>query len=159
MVLIKPLGEDFTLGKTPGSVKPFQVSLVEPVAYQFQLIVWHGGSDAALSVNSTIEYMTNMEKSVGAENAVASTRFYVAPGVDHCEGGVGADKTDLLTALDQWVTKGVAPANLIARKLDANGAVTLTLPLCQYPQYPRYTGPANNAAAAKLAKSYTCTPP
>ena len=37
MVLIKPLGEDFTLGKTPGTVKPFQVSLVEPVAYQFQL--------------------------------------------------------------------------------------------------------------------------
>ena len=36
-VLIKPLGEDSTLGKTPGTVKPFQVSLVEPVAYQFQL--------------------------------------------------------------------------------------------------------------------------
>jgi ribosomal protein S18 acetylase RimI-like enzyme len=37
VVLIKPLGEDFTLGKTPGSVEPFHVSLVEPVAYQFQL--------------------------------------------------------------------------------------------------------------------------
>ena len=124
-----------------------------------KLIVWHGGSDAALSVNSTIEYMTNMEKSVGAENAAASTRFYVAPGVDHCEGGAGADKTDLLTALDQWVTKGVAPATLTAQKLDANGAVILTLPLCQYPQYPRYIGPANNAADAKLASSYTCTSP
>ena len=124
-----------------------------------KLIVWHGGSDAALSVNSTIEYMTNMEKSVGAENAAASTRFYVAPGVDHCEGGVGADKTDLLTALDQWVTKGIVPATLTAQKLDANGAVILTLPLCQYPQYPRYIGPANNAAAAKLASSYSCTSP
>ncbi len=124
-----------------------------------KLIVWHGGSDAALSVNSTIEYMTNMEKSVGAENAAASTRFYVAPGVDHCEGGAGADKTGLLTALDQWVTKGVAPATLTAQKLDAKGAVILTVPLCQYPQYPRYTGPANNAEAAKLASSYTCTAP
>ena len=124
-----------------------------------KLIVWHGGSDAALSVNSTIEYMTNMEKSVGAENAAASTRFYVAPGVDHCEGGAGADKTDLLTALDQWVAKGVAPATLTAQKIDANGAVILTLPLCQYPQYPRYIGPANNAADAKLASSYTCTSP
>ncbi len=124
-----------------------------------KLIVWHGGSDAGLSVNSTIEYMTNMEKSVGAENAAASTRFYVAPGVDHCEGGAGADKTDLLTALDQWVTKGIAPGTLTAQKLDANGAVILTLPLCQYPQYPRYTGPANNAAAAKLASNYTCTSP
>jgi pimeloyl-ACP methyl ester carboxylesterase len=124
-----------------------------------KLIVWHGGSDAALSVNSTIEYMTNMTRSVGAENAAASTRFYVAPGVDHCEGGAGADKTDLLTALDQWVTKRIAPAALTAQKLDAKGAVILTLPLCQYPQYPRYIGPANNAAAARLASSYICTSP
>ena len=34
-----------------------------------KLIVWHGGSDAALSVNSTIEYMANMQKSVGEPNA------------------------------------------------------------------------------------------
>ena len=124
-----------------------------------KLIVWHGGADAALSVNSTIEYMANMRKSVGAANAAAATRFYVAPGVNHCEGGAGADKTDLLTALDQWVSKGMAPATLTAQKLDASGAVTRSLPLCQYPQYPRYTGPANDAAAAKLATSYTCTSP
>ncbi len=123
-----------------------------------KLIVWHGGSDAALSVNSTIEYMTNMERSVGADNASASTRFYVAPGVDHCEGGAGADQTDLLTALDQWVTKGIAPVTLTAKKMDANGAVTLTVPLCQYPQYPRYIGPANNAAA-RLTSNYACTLP
>src|ERR1035441_3029082 len=33
LMVIKPLEED----STPGTVKPFQVSLVEPVAYQFQL--------------------------------------------------------------------------------------------------------------------------
>ena len=124
-----------------------------------KLIIWHGGADTALSVNSTIEYMANLTKSVGAANATASTRLYVAPGVNHCGGGAGPDQTDLLTALDQWVTKGVAPATLTAEKLDANGAVTRTLPLCQYPQYPKYTGPANDAAAARLATSYTCTLP
>jgi feruloyl esterase len=103
--------------------------------------------------------MANMAKSVGAENAAAATRFYVAPGVNHCEGGPGADKTDLLTALDQWVSKDVAPATLTAQKLDAKGAVIQTLPLCRYPQYPKYTGPANDAAAARLATSYTCTSP
>lgn len=124
-----------------------------------KLIVWHGGADAALSVNSTIEYMANMRNAVGATQAAAATRFYVSPGVNHCEGGPGADKTDLLTALDQWVSKGSAPATLVAQKLDASGAVTRSLPLCQYPQYPKYTGPANDAAAAKLATSYTCTSP
>jgi hypothetical protein len=111
-----------------------------------KLILWHGGNDAALSVNSTAEYRAN-------------PRFYVAPGVDHCAGGPGADASDLLTALDQWVTKGVAPATLTAEKRDATGAVAFARPLCQYPQYLRYTGPANDAAAAKLAANYTCTTP
>ena len=124
-----------------------------------KLILWHGGSDAALSVNSTIDYMEGVRSAVGAGNAVAATRFYVAPGVDHCGGGPGADQSDLLKALDEWVTKGVAPATLIAEKLDSNGSVTRTVPLCQYPQYPRYTGPANDAAAARMATSYTCTTP
>jgi len=124
-----------------------------------KLIVWHGGSDMALSVNSTIEYMANVANSIGAASASASTRLYVAPGVNHCEGGAGPDHTDLLTALDQWVTKGIAPSTLTAEKLDAHGAVTRTMPLCQYPQYPKYTGPSNDAAAAKLATSYTCTSP
>jgi len=124
-----------------------------------KLILWHGGNDAALSVNSTAEYVANMRNTVGATNADASTRFYVAPGVDHCAGGPGADTSDLLTALDQWVTKGAAPATLTAQKLDASGAETFARPLCQYPQYPRYTGSANDAAAAKVAANYTCTSP
>ena len=124
-----------------------------------KLIVWHGGSDMALSVNSTIEYMANVAKSVGAANASTSTRLYVAPGVNHCEGGAGPDKTDLLKALDEWVTKGIAPGTLIVEKLDAKGSVTRTMPLCQYPQYPEYTGPSDDAAAVKLATSYTCTSP
>lgn len=124
-----------------------------------KLIVWHGGNDAALSVNSTAEYVANMRTAVGAANADASTRFYVAPGVDHCAGGPGADTTDMLTALDQWVTTSVAPATVTAQKLDASGQTAFARPLCQYPKYPRYTGPANDAAAAKLASSYTCTTP
>lgn len=124
-----------------------------------KLILWHGSNDAALSVNSTAEYVANMRNTVGATNADASTRFYVAPGVNHCAGGPGADGADLLTALDQWVTKDAAPATLTAEKRDASGALTFARPLCQHPQYPRYTGPANDAAAARLATSYTCTAP
>jgi feruloyl esterase len=122
-----------------------------------KLILWHGGNDSALSVRSTTEYYGNMRNAIGAATADASTRFYVAPGVNHCAGGPGADTSDLLTALDQWVTKSAAPATLLAEKRDAQGAVLLSRPLCQYPQYPRYTGPANDAAAAKLAANYSCS--
>lgn len=124
-----------------------------------KLILWHGGNDSALSVKSTAEYHANVRSAVGAAGADAATRFYVAPGVNHCAGGPGADTADLLGALDQWVTNGTAPATLTAEKRDAAGAVSFARPLCQYPQYPRYTGPASDAAAAKLAVNYACTSP
>ncbi len=123
-----------------------------------KLIVWHGGNDSALSANSTAEYVANMRTTVGTVNADASTRFYIAPGVDHCAGGPGADTSDLLAALDQWVAKGVAPGTLSAEKRDTAGALSFARPLCPYPQYPRYAGPANDTAAAKLASNYTCSP-
>jgi hypothetical protein len=40
VVLIKPLGEDFTPENTPGTVKPVPVSLVEPVAYPLSYVVF-----------------------------------------------------------------------------------------------------------------------
>ncbi len=129
------------------------------ISHGGKLIVWQGGSDAALSVNSTIDYMAQVRQAVGAADADASTRLYVAPGVNHCEGGVGPDKTDLLTALDGWVTKDVAPGTLTARKVTEKGTVLRSLPLCMYPRYPRYTGPANDSAAAKAASNYSCMAP
>jgi feruloyl esterase len=125
-----------------------------------KLILWHGGNDAALSVNATIEYHAAVATAVGGQAAAdAFVRFYVAPGANHCSGGPGADDTDLLSALDAWVTRGAAPETLTARKLGAGGSTVLSRPLCRYPQYPRYTGPPNDAAAAALASSYACTTP
>ncbi|KRB80681.1 feruloyl esterase [Sphingomonas sp. Root710] len=122
-------------------------------------IFWHGGADAGLSVNATIDYFTKMRRAVGSAKANSSTRLYVAPGVNHCAGGAGADEADLLTALDNWSTRGTAPNVLTAVKRDTNGSVMFSRPLCQYPRYPRYVGPAGNSTAARSAASYVCTLP
>jgi len=122
-----------------------------------KLILWHGGNDAALSRNATTEYYTNVKTVVGDASTDTFVRYYVAPGVNHCAGGPGADTVDLLSALDGWVVNGNAPGTLTAQKLDTAGAVTFSRPLCQHPLYPRYTGPANDAAAATLATNYTCS--
>jgi feruloyl esterase len=123
-----------------------------------KLILWHGGNDAALSKNATAEYYENVGTAVGgAANRNEFVRFYVAPGVGHCAGGPGADTADLLSALDAWVDKGTAPATLLAEKKDASSTTLFSRPLCEYPKYPRYTGPANNPEAAKLATNYTCS--
>ncbi|MDQ6638266.1 MAG: tannase/feruloyl esterase family alpha/beta hydrolase [Pseudomonadota bacterium] len=136
---------------TNADIRPFRDSGAK-------LILWHGGNDPALSKNATIEYWNNVRTAVGgAANEDAFVRLYIPPGVNHCSGGPGADTSDLLTALDQWVVGGTAPGTLTAQKVDTTGAVAFSRPLCRYPQYPRYTGPAGDAAAAKLASNYTCT--
>jgi feruloyl esterase len=137
---------------TDPDIRPF-------IGHGGKLIVWQGGADAALSVNSTIEYMKQMRQAVGAKNADHSTRLYIAPGVNHCEGGVGPDHTDLLSALDHWISRGAEPGTLMAQKLDGSGKVLRSLPLCQYPQYPRYTGRKHDAAAIKSSSNYVCANP
>ncbi len=136
---------------TMADIRPFRDSGAK-------LLLWHGANDAALSSNATIEYFNNVKTAVGAASVDTFARLYIAPGVNHCSGGPGADSADLLTALDNWVVNGTAPGTLTAQKLNAaTGATDFSRPLCQYPQYPKYTGPANNADAAKLATNYTCS--
>jgi feruloyl esterase len=123
-----------------------------------KLLLWHGGNDAALSKNATAEYYTNVTNAVGgAANVTEFVRFYIAPGVGHCAGGPGADTVDLLSALDAWVDRGTAPGTLTAEKRDTAGATLFSRPLCEYPRYPRYTGPANDVNAARQASNYTCS--
>lgn len=124
-----------------------------------KLILWHGGNDPAMSYNGTAEYYQRVGQVVGQAELNQFARFYVAPGVNHCSGGPGADTADLLTPLDAWVTRGTAPGQLTAAKLNTDRSTAFDRPLCTYPQYPRYTGPANDANAAKLAQNYTCTAP
>lgn len=124
-----------------------------------KLILWHGGNDSAISYKGTAEYFQRVEQVVGQATLNQFARFYVAPGVNHCAGGPGADTADLLTPLDAWVTRDTAPGQLTAAKLNADRTTAFDRPLCTYPQYPRYTGPAGDANAAKQAQNYTCTTP
>jgi feruloyl esterase len=122
-----------------------------------KLILWHGGNDSALSVKATAAYVAQVTAAVGGQaNTEQFMRFYVAPGVDHCAGGPGADQADLLTPLDRWVTRGRAPGDLRASKVDpSTGATVLSRPLCEYPTYPRYKGRGDPTKAM----NFTCATP
>ena len=118
-----------------------------------KLILWHGASDMAVPLQATIDYYGAVARTVGGQGAADSfMRFYVAPGVLHCRGGAGADQsTQLLPALDAWVTQGSAPADLTSQKTDASGAVAFTRPLCRYPSFAKYKGSGNVNDAANYA--------
>ena len=64
--------------------------------------------------------------------------------------GPGPNQFDALTALEQWVEKGVAPDKLIATH-STNGKVDRTRPLCPYPQVARYKGTGSIDDAANFA--------
>ncbi len=112
-----------------------------------KLLLWHGFNDPGPSPLSTIEYFDAVREKVPA--AKDSVRLFLAPGVFHCRGGTGPDQFDALTALEQWVEKGAAPASMIATKSDGS----MSRPLCPYPQLPRYkgTGDPNRATSFECA--------
>jgi feruloyl esterase len=72
----------------------------------------------------------------------------------HCSGGPGPNQFDAVTALEQWVEKGVAPDKLLATH-STGGKVDRTRPLCPYPQVARYKGTGGIDEAA----SFGCVTP
>jgi feruloyl esterase len=114
-----------------------------------KLLLWHGFNDPGPSPLSTIAYYDAVREQVPA--AKDATRLFLLPGVLHCAGGAGPDRFDALTALENWVERGVAPTSMTATKQDS----ALSRPLCPYPQLPRYKGTGDTNAAA----SFECAVP
>ena len=55
----------------------------------------------------------------------------------------------MLTALENWVEKGQAPASVVASH-KTDGVVDRTRPLCPHPQVASYTGTGNINDAANF---------
>ena len=142
---------------TMAALNDATVAAIQPfIGMGGKLILWHGTNDAALSYRTTTEYFDRVVAHAGGRaNADHFLRFYLAPGVNHCAGGPGADGADLLGALDDWVAKRQAPDTLQAARVDAGGATVISRPLCVYPQYPRYNGSGD----VNEASSFTCVAP
>ena len=123
-----------------------------------KLILWHGASDWAISAQASVDYFDAIAQSVGgASKRDESMELYVAPSVQHCFGGSGADTFSFTEPLTAWVERGTRPGatRQVARKLDADGKTLFTRPLCAYPAFPKYRGKGNVADAA----SFDCAQP
>lgn len=126
------------------------------VAKGGKVILWHGQADAALSVEATRRYYEAvLEHTIGGPpNHEDFLALYLAPGVFHCSGGPGADRVDLLQALEAWRMQQSdhPPPSLVAeRRNPGTGAVELSRPLCRYPQHAQYLGSGDPNDAASFA--------
>jgi feruloyl esterase len=114
-----------------------------------KLIVYHGWNDQLIAPLNSINYYNSVSKAMGAKATDDFARLFMAPGMQHCAGGVGPNTFDALGALEQWVEHGTKPAHIVASH-STNGVVDRTRPLCPYPQVATYKGSGSLDEAANF---------
>lgn len=114
------------------------------------MIAWHGMQDELIMTNGTIDYYNRVLDD--DPNAADYYRFFLAPGVEHCNGGMGFDpSTTAFDTLRDWVENGTAPETLKATAVAVGGlntSSTRTGNLCLYPKVFTYTGDDPNDASS-----------
>ncbi|KAJ9238273.1 hypothetical protein DTO169E5_4817 [Paecilomyces variotii] len=110
-----------------------------------KMITWHGLADEAIPPNGTIVYYQEVLKA--DPEAHDFYRFFEAPGVGHCYGGLGPIPNGAMSQLIEWVEKGRAPDTLHATK----GSNDTARDLCPYPLRQKFIG-----GDARNATSFTC---
>jgi Tannase and feruloyl esterase len=115
-----------------------------------KLLMYHGGSDPAISPLGTVDYLNKVGKVVGSQRELDNfVRLFLVPGMHHCSGGPGPNEFDELTALENWVEKSQVPTSIVASH-KTDGKVDRTRPLCAYPQVAKYTGAGSIDEAANF---------
>jgi feruloyl esterase len=116
-----------------------------------KLLMYTGWADPVVPPQDTVAYYDSVAKTMGGLPGTRDFfRFFLAPGMGHCSGGPGPNQFDHLTALEQWVEKGIAPDKLIASHI-TNGKIDRTRPLCAYPQVARWKGTGSSDEAANFS--------
>ena len=117
-----------------------------------KLIMTYGWADQILQPMMGVKYY---ESIVAKDKKAAEfARLFMVPGMTHCQGGLGPDRNDAVSAVIDWVEKSKAPDQLIASKV-TNGQTVRTRPLCPYPQVARYKGQGSIDDAA----NFSCVAP
>jgi hypothetical protein len=75
-----------------------------------KILMAHGMHDALVGHRATQQLMRRLNETMGAANVVDLLRYYEIPGYGHAVSTVFNAAWDSLTALEQWVEQGVAPA-------------------------------------------------
>jgi feruloyl esterase len=112
-----------------------------------KMIVYHGLSDQAMATGALTEWYDKLTPR-SAQGPQQWARLFLVPGMLHCAGGEATDQFDMLAAIQEWVEKGRAPDQVLARGRAFPDTVR---PLCPYPRVARFVG-----GDPKDAASFAC---
>lgn len=113
-----------------------------------KLLLAHGMSDVLVSTRATEMYYGRLLNQMGADKVHSFVRFYEIAGFGHAASTSFNATWDSLTALENWVEKGIAPENQVTT--DTVGEPGRTRPLCDYPAWPRYIDGGDPMSAASF---------
>jgi feruloyl esterase len=117
-----------------------------------KLLIYHGYDDLIISPYSSIWFYEDLaQENGGYEKVQQNARLFMVPGMQHCVTGAGPNTFDTLSALEQWVEKGIAPDAIPATHSKDN-VVDRTMPLCKFPEKAHYKGSGNPNSAS----SWSC---
>jgi feruloyl esterase len=134
---------DDALGSTKADLRPF-------FARGGKLLMYHGWSDPQVTPYNTINFFHKVLQTQGGAGVGTSIQLYMVPGMNHCAGGPGTDVFDKVSALEEWIKTGTAPARIEASH-STNGIVDRTRPLCPIGQVARWNGTGSTDDAANFA--------
>jgi hypothetical protein len=104
-----------------------------------KLIIWHGWADQHFPAANTLAYRAAVREALGDELTDKFLRTFLIPGMGHCGGGDGPNKTDVVTAIMNWVEGGEAPEKLIVNRIEGNKLVA-SRPIYAYPKVSHWDG-------------------
>ena len=112
--------------------------------------MYSGTEDQLVPFPDAVNYY---ERVIEAQDGLTQTqdffRFFLVPGMAHCGGGPGLGDFgqgiqdtghDVLTALMDWVEKGIAPDKFTGSGYDPVNKVRFERPIYPYPMVPEYIG-------------------
>lgn len=116
-------------------------------------IVYVGMSDYLNNPSGVNRWYRELVAANGGMDATKQfVRFFNVPGMAHSDGGKSLDEFDPVTAIHQWVEKGIAPESMLAKGARFPGRER---PICAYPNIARYVGSGSVDSPA----SFQCTAP
>ncbi|ORY01583.1 feruloyl esteras-like protein B [Clohesyomyces aquaticus] len=135
-----------------------------------KILHYHGLMDAIISSENSPRYYEHVRDTMHLSPAQLDSfyRFFRISGMDHCRGGLGAGvigqgldsvnsyepRQNILTAMVEWVEKGMAPETLVGTRY-VNGTKNLGVDYlrahCKYPKRNIFKG-----GDAKKIESWKC---
>jgi len=135
-----------------GNINAMDPNLKPFISRGGKLIQYHGWADQQIPSGTSPEYYASVVQAMGGADKVQNNyRLFMVPGMGHCGGGDGTASFDMLAALEQWVEKSTAPAQIPASRV-VDGRADRTRPLCPYPQVASYKG----TGSTDEASSFVC---